>query len=242
MGSVTWPEVFPTQNQPEHEKHLDWTFECGVEGCTWRTFHRTENGAHAERERHHEYELCPYTELRQLLKDGVLMPAGKSIIEMYWDEMDKIMSVIMEGRVRFKDAEMTKDEREGYLEVRGQAQGLATAIKIISTPHFDNKMTVSQWALKRYRMNKGEIEFMDTPGCKGYNPMPPPSRDLGKQSVKTPRTSSPKSNPKTGKFKALTDDERAHINGMVSKGIPDMAITGMLKISIEQLEAEKAKL
>ena len=251
MSSVAWPEVFPTVNQPDHEGHLDWTFECGAPSCTWSTYHRTQAGAQAERERHHHNNLCPYTDIRWALENGVLVPAGRSIIEQYWEEMDKIMSVIMDGRVRFKDAEMSKDEREGYLEVRGQAQGLAKAIAIISVPHFvDDKnepsvRAVSQWAMKRYRMSKGEIEHMDTPGCRGYNPMPLPTREVGRKPSRpanAPKTSSPKSAPSTGKFKALKEEEREHIKNMVSQGIPDGAIVGMLKISVEQLEAEKAKL
>lgn len=242
MGHVAWPEVFPTLNQPDHAQHLDWSFECGAPHCNWATYHRTAAGADAERERHHNNNLCPYTEVRQVIEKEELMPAGKSIIEKYWEELDRVMKVIMEGRMRFKDAEMSKDEREGYLELRGQAQGLATAIQIISVPHFDDVRAVSQWALKRHKMNIGELEHMDTPGCAGYNPMPPPTREINKTSVKTKKTSSPKSDPKTGKFKALGDDERDHIKNMVGQGIPDGAISAMLKISIEQLEAEKAKI
>ncbi|QAX94676.1 hypothetical protein SEA_HARAMBE_70 [Gordonia phage Harambe] len=242
----TWPEIFPTVNQPDHEHHLDWTFECGAHGCTWVTYHRSNAGAQAERERHHDNGTCPYTEVRRILdNEGRLMPAGASIIEKIWDQLDRVTKSIMEQRPRFKNDEMTEPELEGYFKLQGQAQGLAHAIHLLSVPHFEDVTAVSKWALKRYRMNAGDIEFMDTPGCKGYNPMPLPSREVGKPKKVGPTgvvSSSPSDNPKTGKYKALTDDERTHLVNMVRKNIPAGAIIGMLKISEEQYEHEVAKL
>jgi len=242
----TWPEIFPTVNQPDHEHHLDWTFECGAHGCTWVTFHRSQQGAQAERERHHDNGLCPYTEVRRILdEEGRLMPAGQSIIEKMWEELDKVTKAIMEQRPRFKNDEMTDPELEGYFKLQGQAQGLAIAIQIMSVPHFEDVTAVAKWAHKRYKMNVGDIDFMDTPGCQGYNPMPPPSREAGKPKKVGPTgvvSSSPNDNPKTGKFKALTDDERVHLTNMHKKGIPAGAIIGMLKISQEQYDHEVAKL
>ena len=165
------------------------------------------------------------------------MPAGPSLIENIWTELDRVTKAIMDQRPRFKNNEMTPDELEGYFKLQGQAQGLAISIQIISTPHFEDVTAVSKWSLKRYHMNAGRIDFMDTPGCKGYNPMPPPTRELGKQ----PKRSSPATAIKTGKFKALSDEDRQHLINMHQKGLPAGAIQGMLKITPEQYDYEVSK-
>ncbi|QOP65405.1 hypothetical protein SEA_DIABLA_79 [Gordonia phage Diabla] len=248
MTYPTWPEIFPTLNQPDHKHHLDYTFECGAPGCRWVTYHRSKEGARTEKQRHHDNDQCPYLGPAYTFgEEGRLMPKGLSIIETYWEEMDRITKSIMEQRVRFKNDEMTAEELEGYFKLQGQASGLAYAIQVISAPHFGTSddrgdiSRVSAWALKRYRMNTGQIDFMDTPGCQGYNPMPPPSREI-KAARPQPKASSPASNPKTGKFKALNDDERTHLKNMHGKGIPAGPIMAMLKISQEQYDHEVSKL
>lgn len=265
MTHASWPEIFPTVNQPDHEAHLDWTFACGAANCTWETYHRSQKGAQAERERHHDNGLCPYTEVRRIYDETErrLVPAGKSIIEKYWEELDKITKLIMDQRAAFKNGDMEtgSPEYDGYLKLQGQAQGLALSIRIISSPHFRPKdagppdwddapgatpdfSEVSKWALKRYRMNRGEIDFMDTPGCKGYNPMPEPTRELNKTAPKAAAKPArgPKADPKTGKFRAFSDEDREHLRNMLGKGIPEGAIQSMLKLSDEQFEAEKNKI
>lgn len=249
MTYASWPEIFPTVNQPDHEHHLDWTFECGAHGCVWITYHRSKQAAEAERSRHHDNEVCPYTEVRKVLDDERrLVPAGKSIIETYWEELDRVTKVIMDQRARFKAGDMGEEELHGYYKLQGQAIGLAYAIQVISVPHFGTDADhgdiskVSAWALKRYRMNTGQIDFEDTPGCQGYNPMPPPTREIGKAKPKASATSSPASDPKTGKFRALTDDERNHLVNMHGKGLPAGAIMGMLKITQDQFDHEISKI
>lgn len=250
MTYAAWPEVYPTLNQPDHENHLDWTFECGARGCNWMTYHRSQNAARAERDRHQETS-CPHVEVRKTLtEERSIVPAGPSVIETYWTHLDRVTKAIMEQRVRFKNNEMNPEELEGYFKLQGQAQGLAIAIQIISVPHFGDTGTwenpdpkpVAMWAQKRYKMNTGQIDFEDTPGCQGYNPMPAPTRELSKQPVKKAPARGPAADPKTGKFKALTDDERKHIANMVAKGLPAGVIQGMLKISEEQYDHEVAKL
>lgn len=245
MTYTSWPEVYPTVNQPEHEKHLDWTYECGVEGCTWVTYHRSQEGARAERERHHEHDLCPYTDARRIIteKGALELPVGPSIIEKYWLELDKVTKLLMDQRVRFKNDEMTTDELEGYMKLQGQAQGIAYCLQVISVPHFEDVPAVSRWALKRYRMSRGDIEHMDTPGVQGYNPMPEPTRELAKPAArKAAAKRGPKAAPETGKFRAFSDEDRTHLTGMVNQGLPDAVIQSILKISPEQFDKEKAKL
>ncbi|AMS02366.1 hypothetical protein SEA_GOURDTHYMES_74 [Gordonia phage GourdThymes] len=242
MTYPTWPEVYPTLNQPDHEHHLDWTFECGAPGCRWMTYHRSKEGARTEKKRHHDNDQCPYLgPVYTIGEEGRLVARGPSILEKMWDELDRVTKGIMEQRPRFKNDEMTAEELEGYFKLQGQAMGLAIAIQMTSVPHFANVGEVSKWSLKRYRMNTGEIDFMDTPGCQGYNPMPPPSREI-KSARPQPKASSPASDPKTGKFKALNDDERQHLINMHGKGIPAGPIMGMLKISQEQYDHEISKL
>lgn len=247
MTYAAWPEVYPTINQPDHENHLDWTYECGEQGCSWVTYHANKKAAQAERDRH-QLHSCPYTEPRKVLNDErSLMPAGPSVVQTYWTHLDRVTKAIMEQRVRFKNNEMSPEELEGFYKLQGQAQGLAIAIQIISVPHFGDTTTwenpdprpVAMWAQKRYKMNTGQIDFEDTPGCDGYNPMPPPTREVSKTK---PKASSPATNPKTGKFKAMTEEERKHLAGMTKQGLPAGVIQSMLKISPEQYDHEVAKL
>lgn len=239
MAYASWPEIFPTVNQPDHENHLDWTYECGDNDCGWRTFHRSKAAAEAERERH-QLNSCPYTEVRKVLnEERSLVPAGKSVIEKYWEELDRVTKEILTQRPRFKNNEMTPEELEGYFKLQGQAQGLAIAIQIISVPHFEDVRAVSMWSLKRAKMNAGQIDHEDTPGCDGYNPMPAPTREIAKEK---PKKSGPAANPKTGKFRVLTPEDRMHLKNMTDKGLPAGAIQGMLKITPEQFDHEVAKL
>lgn len=261
MAYASWPEIFPTVNQPDHEKHLDWTFECGDRDCNWRTYHRSQAAAKAERDRH-QINSCPYREVRKAVsEEGGLVPAGKSVIEYYWVELDKVTKFIMDNRAKFKAGELEGDLLEGYNKMQGQAQGLAIAIRIISSPAFRTKNAgppdwedvwingetpniseVTKHAVKRYRINRGEAEFEPTPGCDGYNPMPPLTREINKPAAKKAAASGPAADPKTGKFKALTDDERTHLVNMHQKGLPAGAIQGMLKISQEQFDYEVSKI
>ncbi|AKJ72500.1 hypothetical protein GMA7_63 [Gordonia phage GMA7] len=244
MTYASWPEIFPTANQPDHESHLDWTYACGDPHCVWTTYHKTKSGAESERERHHENDLCPYTETRMLLADGGgFMPVGPSIIEKYWLELDRVTKALMDQRPRFKNDEMSPEELEGYFKLQGQAQGIAIALQIISEPHFEDVTAVSKWSLKRYRMSKGEIDFMPTPGVQGHNPMPEPTKVQPKATRKSsPIKRGPKADPKTGKFRAMSNEDREHLKGMIEQGLPDAVIQGMLKISEEQFETEKSKL
>lgn len=230
MTAPGWPEIYPTLSQPDHVKHLAWTFECGEPGCKWMTYHRTQEIAYRERERHHENDLCPYTETIMVLSEGgKLVPAGKSIIEKYWEELDRVTKFLMENK---------NNQDDGYLLMKGQAQGLAIAIQIISVPHFEDVPAVSRWALKRYKINVGQADFMDTPGVQGYNPMPAPTRTLPVVRKKT----GPAADPKTGKFRAMSNEDREHLRGMVQQGVPVAAILGMLKITHEQYEQEVNKI
>ncbi|AKJ71865.1 hypothetical protein TIN4_68 [Tsukamurella phage TIN4] len=226
---VSWPEVYPAE--------VGWMFTCGDPQCEWESNHRSEKAAWTAHDKHGAN--CPYKE-----EKGEPMPAGPSLIEQNWIELDRVTKAIMDQRAKYKDGSMTPEEIEGFHKLQGQAQGLAMAIQIISVPHFEDVPAVSKWALKRYRMNAGEIDFMDTPGCGGYNPMPLPMREAEKPAPKRAAKPArgPKADPKTGKFRAFGSDEREHLRNMLKKGIPDMAIQSMFKLTDEQFEHEKAQL
>ncbi|AKJ71758.1 hypothetical protein TIN2_68 [Tsukamurella phage TIN2] len=217
---VSWPEVYPAE--------AGWAFTCGDPQCEWESNHRSEKAAWTAHDKHGA--ICPYKEV-----EGEPMPAGPSIIEQLWEELDRVTKAIMDQKA---------NPGEGFDLVKGQAQGLAIAIQKMSVPHFESTVAVSKWALKRYRMKTGEIDFMDTPGCDGYNPMPPPMREAVKPPTKSaPKPArGPKADPKTGKFRAFGDDEREHLQKMLAKGIPEGAIQSMFKLTDEQFEHEKQKL
>ncbi len=233
MTAPGWPEIYPTLNQPDHDKHLDWTFECAEPGCRWMTYHRKQDSAYRERERHHENDLCPYTETILVLSDGgKLVPIGKSIIEKYWEALDEVTKYLIENKDT--DPETADYPSAEYYTAKGKAQGIALCIQIISVPHFEDVAAVSRWALKRYKMNANQIEFMDTPGCKGYNPMPP---DTVTATPGRRRAPAPAKAP-TVVTKQLSDEDREHLLGMVAQKVPVAAILGMLKITPEQYEQE----
>lgn len=104
------------------------------------------------------------------------MPAGPSIIQKFWDELDAIVDTIITSR----DKPMDPAEREEIQDLKGQARGLAKAIQIISVPHFEDENAVSKHAAKRWAAARDGEDLPLTPGCDGYNPMPTVKRDLGK--------------------------------------------------------------
>ncbi len=225
-------EIFRTPNTPEHAKHLPWAYHCGADGCSWRTYHRSQSAAESERSRHHRYYTCPYEGRRM----------GNSIIETLWQELDVITKFIITNKQHIEDDGF---DRDGYHKMIGKAHGLSTAIVIMSTPHFEDVTAVAKWSRKRLYMAEGSIDWEPTPGIQGHNPMPAPNRELTSQSKAPKRerskvgitgvkSSSPKDNPRYGTFRAVTDEEKQRIWEMYGR-FPDETIMKMMKVSKEQL-------
>jgi len=88
--------------------------------------------------------------------------AGKSIIEIIWEDMDDTMDLLKEGGI--PDSRL--DPREGgwedhlkelmddmktYGEERGRAQGLAYALAVLTNPYAVNVDEIKREALKRWK-------------------------------------------------------------------------------------------
>ncbi|AMS03462.1 hypothetical protein SEA_BENCZKOWSKI14_70 [Gordonia phage Benczkowski14] len=247
-----WPEIFPTLDLPENEGREKYTYECGVAGCHWRTFHRSKEGAYAERTRHQSL-TCPYK-----IEEGPLNdPNGLPPMEAMWAKLDQITKYLIENKSNIEEWSEPDDTGQGqklvdgYIRMQGEAQGLAYSIWLVSPlSHFPDVKAVAQWARKRYRMNRGELDYAQTPGCRTdeqiergraisagevYMGEPPKQRK-----PKRPPTG-PAADPKTGKFKALKESDLAAIKKMHGN-FPKETIMSILKISSDQYDHEAAKL
>lgn len=91
------------------------------------------------------------------------MTAGRSIIENCWKQLDQAADTLVEDRENSS--------------LRGYARGLAYAIQQLSQPHFQDSSAVLQHANRRLAARNAGEEC-PTPGCDGYNPIPPVLRDL----------------------------------------------------------------
>lgn len=69
------------------------------------------------------------------------MPAGPSILELVWVELDKVMDVLMAAKL---GGELPEPERVG------SAQGLALAIAILLNPYKPNINAVRVEAVNRW--------------------------------------------------------------------------------------------
>jgi len=83
--------------------------------------------------------------------------AGKSILEIIWEELDSVYDQLMsEGRPRVpkqwgaQHPQEIADKQMKYGELRGQAQGLAYAIAVIQNPYDVSVPAVRHEAQRRY--------------------------------------------------------------------------------------------
>lgn len=173
------------------------------------------------------------------------MPAGRGVLLGYWTELDTTTKFLIENKTAFDAGD--EEIRDGYNQARGKAVGIAFCIATLSRPYFNDEnddpsvRRVSQWARKRYLMARGDAEFEDTPGVGGFEPHVPPRRDLAPAAKKKApaKAPSPKSDPKTGKFVALNDEQKDTLKRALGK-IPDAALAKLVKISDEQMAHIKA--
>jgi hypothetical protein len=102
--------------------------------------------------------------------------AGKSILDLLWEELDEVMDLLMEQGAPDKDSLASELHLTSALsvarqlatewystlqewgELRGQAQGLAYAIAVLTNPYAADVPTVKKEALARWqsRQNAGE--------------------------------------------------------------------------------------
>jgi len=87
--------------------------------------------------------------------------AGKSIFEIIWEEMDAVLEDIMSAEQpdtweREDDGQESgaPDEWRVYGELRGQAQGLAYALAVLTNPYDVSVPAVRELAVKRYKQRQ----------------------------------------------------------------------------------------
>jgi hypothetical protein len=78
----------------------------------------------------------------QVTRDTATVPAGKSILELMWDELDALMEILMMPG----DFDLDEDIRW----YRGRANGLATCIALVHNPYVPDVVAVRQLAKDRY--------------------------------------------------------------------------------------------
>ena len=71
------------------------------------------------------------------------MPAGRSILEMLWERLDKLTAELLAER----DKPMPKEARALLM---GNAQGLSTAIAVMMNPYRVDVDAVRTEAMRRY--------------------------------------------------------------------------------------------
>lgn len=92
--------------------------------------------------------------------------AGKSIIEQLWDELDRIMDILMEEgepeepfngfpgasgeMVQYADFDKFVEAHLTWGETRGQAQGVAYAIAMMTNPYKVDVPAIKEQALERW--------------------------------------------------------------------------------------------
>lgn len=214
--AMGWPEIYPVDLPGK----LPICFECGIPGCGWRTYHKNEDGARAERERH-IINSCP-TEVQ----------VDMSIITELWDKVDDVVTWLR-----------TNPEAKGTEEAfkkQGQAQGLAHALYLMSRPHFADPQAVAVHAGQRYKA-RAAGESIDTPGVSGYNPMPAPTPK--KAAAKATRTQV-EGDAAAKTTAALSDANRQLIVNSLAANLPIESIAKVVKVSkdvVLQVQAEVNK-
>ena len=90
-------------------------------------------------------------------KEGSLLNAGRSISEMLWEELDRVMDILMvEGEpAKWTGSEDSEDvgtasEWLQWGEQRGQAQGVAYAIALMYSPYAPNVPHIKELAMERW--------------------------------------------------------------------------------------------
>lgn len=80
---------------------------------------------------------------------GYEVPAGKSILELMWEELDALMEILM------APGDFELEEELGWY--RGRGNGLATCIALVHNPYVPDVNAVRKLAKERYeQMQAGE--------------------------------------------------------------------------------------
>jgi len=98
-----------------------------------------------------------------------------SIAEQYWIELDSVIDKLKEP-IQGDPSDVTWEQREEALVLKGRASGLAFAIMRACTPYYDTEKDVSIEANRRWKMRNGQLDWAPTLGFK-YSPPPAGRRE-----------------------------------------------------------------
>lgn len=213
-------------------------FHCEEEGCHWHTAHASwAQAAHVRL--HHRANTCPLGGHSKIGRVG--NPVGSTLIEKMWIELDRITKVLIETPKEDR-------ETEEYRVARGQGQGVAHCLWLISSPHFESVDNVKKWAVRRYKMEHEDAEFQPTPGVKGYNPAIVVQEnwladaEVDRRRPAARRATAPaKPKPSVNPLELVPEDQLNLARQAVKAGFPDAKIMMLAKLNQAQLNAIKAE-
>ena len=87
--------------------------------------------------------------------------AGRSLIEIYWSELDEILDRLMDEGAPQQYPEDGKSwgiapDWQAYGEQRGQAQGVAYCIAVMTNPYTPDVDAIREEAMERWEKRNGE--------------------------------------------------------------------------------------
>ncbi|MEU4066704.1 hypothetical protein AB0F25_30700 [Streptomyces wedmorensis] len=145
------------------EAKFPYAAACEKRTCYFSVSARSEQQGHEALEKH----KCPYGG-NERAYFTTIVPPGSNSHEALWEMLDSVTDALMLYK---SDPDQKAIDAEKYLELKGRASGLASAIMWFATPYFDDVKDVSRWALERYKMRLGQRDFEPTVGVEGYDPL-----------------------------------------------------------------------
>jgi hypothetical protein len=77
--------------------------------------------------------------------------AGKTILELMWEDLDNTMDLIMDDNLAW--------EGDDYENTRGRASGVAWCIALVSNPYVDGFEGVRELAVERWQQRQDGTEM-----------------------------------------------------------------------------------
>lgn len=210
------------------------TYRCEVSNECF-ALEYSKNPDHARRAI--EGHICPAPPRRDQV------PAGKTIIQKLWDELDELMDQIKFLSARPDViANTARDLADKHYERIGQARGIALALALLSVPWFRTTEDILRQANKRWKMRQSDIPWEPTPGYNYYPAAPlafaQPERTESKPKrspVKSTKSPMVQSKPAAREFSV---DERLMIQESVhSQGVSPADLAKMFGVTEDRIKS-----
>lgn len=153
--------ITETRARVDHVTVTQYTVRCGNRNCWYVGHAATSEDSNTMLHDHQTARgECPKAPARNEL------PSGYSTIEKLWDELDDVTRAILEKRPWGTGAVVMEGEM-----LKGYARGIAFTLSMMTHPYFRTVREITQEAVKRYKIYKGEIPFEPTPSYR-FEPRP----------------------------------------------------------------------